>query len=148
MVWKCSRPFLRGTDNLQSISATLRKVVRFMRLQLSADYPCLVVFNRFWGQCTLRVTSMLKRSHIYIVTVPANCTYRLPCLDISVKNAVKAFLRSQFQDWYAKCMCQQMTLCSDEEQPLSNQLHWCVSYLVPRMRCKHTYDAIFSSPGS
>lgn len=87
-------------------------------LQLSADYPCLVVFDRFRGQCTPRINSMLKKRHIYIVMVPANCTDRLQPLDISVNKAVKAFLRSQFQDWYATCMCQQMRLRSDEKQPL------------------------------
>ena len=43
-------------------------------LQMSADYPCLVVFDRFQGQCTPRITSMLKKRHIYIIMVPANCT--------------------------------------------------------------------------
>ena len=61
---------------------------------------------------------MLKKRHIYIVMVPANCTDRLQPLDISVNKAVKAFLRSQFQDWYAMCMCQQMRLHSYEKQPL------------------------------
>ena len=88
-------------------------------LQLSADYPCLVVFNRFRGQCTPRINSMLKKRHIYIVMVPANCTERLQPLDISVNKAVKAFLRSQFQDWYATCMCQQMRLRSDEKTTIS-----------------------------
>ena len=43
-------------------------------LQMSADYPCLVVFDRFQGQCTPRITSRLKKRHIYIIMVPANCT--------------------------------------------------------------------------
>ena len=42
-------------------------------LQLSADYPCLVIFDRFQGQCIPRITSMLKKKYIYTV-VPANCT--------------------------------------------------------------------------
>ena len=50
--------------------------------------------------------------------VPANCTDRLQPLDVSVNKAVKAFLRSQFQDWYATCTCQQIRLHSDEKQPL------------------------------
>ena len=50
--------------------------------------------------------------------VPANCTDCLQPLDVSVNKAVKAFLRSQFQDWYAICMWQQMRLRSDEKQPV------------------------------
>ena len=72
-------------------------------LQLSIDYHCLVIFDRFRGQCTSRITSMLKKRHIYIVIVPANCTDQLQPLDVSVNKAVKAFLRNQFQDWYATC---------------------------------------------
>ena len=60
---------------------------------------------------------MLKKRYIYIVMVPVNCTDRLQPLDVSVNKAVKAFLRSQFQDWYATCVCQQMRLRSDEKQP-------------------------------
>jgi len=87
-------------------------------LQLDADFPCLVIYDRFRGQCTPRITSMLKKRHIYIVIVPANCTDRLQPLDVSVNKSVKAFLRNQFQDWYATCMCQQMRIRSDEKTPL------------------------------
>ena len=87
-------------------------------LQLGTDFPCLVVYDRFRGQCTPRITSMLKKRHIYIVIVPANCTDRLQPLDVSVNKAVKAFLRNQFQDWYTLRMCQQMRLCPDEKTPL------------------------------
>ena len=31
--------------------------VKSAELQMSADYPCLVVFDRFRGQCTPRITS-------------------------------------------------------------------------------------------
>ena len=87
-------------------------------MQLGTDFPCLVVYDRFRGQCTPRITSMLKKRHIYIVIVPANCTDRLQPLDVSVNKAVKAFLRNQFQDWYASRMCQQMRLRPDEKTPL------------------------------
>ena len=87
-------------------------------LQLSAGYPCLVVFDRFRGQCTPRINSMLKKRYMYIVMVPVICTDRLQSLDISVNKAVKAFLKSQFQDWYTTCICQEIRLRSDEKQPL------------------------------
>jgi len=63
-------------------------------LQLSANYPCQVIFDRFRGQCTPRFASILKKSDIYIVMVPANCTDQLQPLDISVNKAVKVFLRN------------------------------------------------------
>ena len=43
----------------------------------------------------------LEKRHIHIATVPVNCTDRLQPLDVSVNKAVKAFLRNQFQEWYA-----------------------------------------------
>ena len=36
------------------------------KLQLSADYPCLIVFDRFRGQCTPRINSTLKKRYIYV----------------------------------------------------------------------------------
>ena len=87
-------------------------------LHLDTNYPCLVIFDRFRGQCTSRITSMLKKRHIHIAVVPANCTDRLQPLDVSVNKAVKVFLRNQFQDWYAERMCQQIRQRSNEKTPL------------------------------
>jgi len=36
-------------------------------LQLDANFSCLVISDRFRGQCTPRIASMLKKWHIYMV---------------------------------------------------------------------------------
>lgn len=69
-------------------------------------------------QWECRIASVLEKRHIYIAVVPANCTNRRQP-DISINKAVKAFLRNQFQDWYAKHMCQQIRLCSDDNTSLT-----------------------------
>ena len=40
--------------------------------------------------------------------VPASCTDRLQPLDVSVNKAVKEFLRTKFQKWYAAQICSQL----------------------------------------
>ena len=42
--------------------------------------------------------------------VPASCTDRLQPLDISVNKAVKEFLHSKFQSWYAAQICSQLAI--------------------------------------
>ena len=71
-------------------------------LNLPAEYPSLLLFDNFNGQCTKRLLKMIDDKNINTVIIPANCTDRLQPLDLSVNKAVKAFLRKKFQDWYAK----------------------------------------------
>ena len=46
--------------------------------------------------------------------MPAICTDRLQPLDLSVNKFAKDFLRSQFQDWYAKQLHKQLQEQSTE----------------------------------
>ena len=46
-------------------------------LKLIADYPALVIFDKFTGQGTEKLLKLLEDNHIYFVMVPANCTDRL-----------------------------------------------------------------------
>ena len=71
------------------------------KLSLHEDHPALVIFDRFKGQCTTKIMSLLEENHIRFVVVPANCTDRLQPLDISVNKAVKENLHKQFQEWYS-----------------------------------------------
>ena len=71
-------------------------------LSLPDDYPALLIFDRFKGQCTENILSLLNNNHLRISIVPANCTDRLQPLDISVNKAVKEFLRRKFQHWYSE----------------------------------------------
>ena len=61
-----------------------------------------VIFDRFKGQCTPRIMSLLASHNIQIAIIPGNCTDRLQPLDVSVNKAVKEYLRGKFQGWYAE----------------------------------------------
>ena len=56
----------------------------------------MLIFDNFKAQMT---SSILKLLDSYVVLLPVNCMDRL---DLSVNKAAKDFLRSQFQNWYAK----------------------------------------------
>ena len=77
-------------------------------LQLHKDYPALVLFDRFRGQCTERIFSLLETKDVLVAVVPANCTDRLQPLDVSVNKVAKENLRSQFQEWYSEQIFQQL----------------------------------------
>ena len=66
-------------------------------LKLAADYPALLIFNKFTGQGTHNLFRLLEDNHIYFVMVPANCTDRLQPMDISVNKPAKVFYDSNFR---------------------------------------------------
>ena len=69
---------------------------------------CTVIYDKFKAQCTDSVIKVLRDSKIHILMVPASYTDRLQPLDVSVNKAVKEFLRSKFQKWYAAQICSQL----------------------------------------
>ena len=72
------------------------------RIDLSdPEHPGLVIFDRFKGQCTEKILSLLYDNNIRLAIVPGNCTDRLQPLDVSVNKSVKEYLRRQFQEWYS-----------------------------------------------
>ena len=84
-------------------------------LKLAADYPALVIFDKFTGQGTENLLNILEDNNIYFVMVPANCTDRLQPMDVSVNKPAKNFLRQQFQEWYAEKVCKQL----DQQEEMS-----------------------------
>ena len=46
-------------------------------LNLSSDYPALLTFDHFKGQCTHDLLQLLDSNNINVIIVPANCTDRL-----------------------------------------------------------------------
>ena len=79
-----------------------------MSLNLSKDYPALIIFDNFKAQCTSAFLTKLDHNNINVVLVPANCTDRLQPLDVSVNKAIKNNqLRAEFQHWHAHQVCQQ-----------------------------------------
>ena len=55
-------------------------------LHLEPDYPALVLFDVFKGQCTENLFRILEENHISVVLIPPNCTDRLQPLDVSVNK--------------------------------------------------------------
>ena len=62
--------------------------------QLHEDYPALVLFDQFRGQCTEKSFLLLEIKHVLVEVVPANCMDRLQPLDVSVNKAAKENLRT------------------------------------------------------
>ena len=77
-------------------------------LMLAPDYPGLVIFDNFNGQCTEDILKLIDENHINVIIIPANCTDRLQPMDLAVNKALKDFLQSQFQKWYAEEVCSQL----------------------------------------
>ena len=95
-------------------------------LRVGENQSALAIFDHFKGQLTNKVTECLEKHNIQSALVPANCTDRLQPLDLSVNKAAKAFLQSQFQNWYAEEVGRQLTE-SDEAEP--------IDLSTPRMKC-------------
>ena len=53
--------------------------------------------------------------------MPANCTDRLPPLDLSVNKATKEYLKEEFQAWYTKQISEQVQGLS-EKKPVDLRL--------------------------
>ena len=77
-------------------------------LKLPPDYPGLVIFDNLNGQCTEDILRLIDDNHINVIIIPANCTDRLQPMDLSVNKALKDYLKSQFQTWYAEEVCCQV----------------------------------------
>ena len=46
-------------------------------LMFSVDYPAVVIFDNFKGQCTTKLLSALDNNNINVILIPPNCTDRL-----------------------------------------------------------------------
>ena len=82
-------------------------------LQLSVDYPALVLFNSFNGQCTESLFKLLDVNNINVIIIPANCTDKLQPMDISVNKSAKEYLHKRFQEWYAAEIMSQSVSTAD-----------------------------------
>ena len=78
------------------------------KYKLDATQPAMVVFDTFRGQCTEQILSKLEENSVHVVIIPAKCTDHLQPLDLSVNKATKEFLCTQFSNWYADQICNQL----------------------------------------
>ena len=76
---------------------------------MDEQQAALAIFDNFKGQLTKKITDVLEKHNILSVLVPASCTDRLQPLDLSVNKSAKSFLRSEFQQWCASQIGQQIT---------------------------------------
>ena len=101
------------------------------REELGESQAALAIFDHFKGQLTEKVTECLEKHNIHSVLVPVNCTDRLQPLDLSVNKAAKAFLQSQFQNWYANEVSKQYyEVTPDAESDIQP-----IDLSTPRMKC-------------
>ena len=111
---------------IQYISNVLLPYVERKRheLHLSSKF---VIYDKFKAQCTDSVIKVLQENKIHILMVPPSCTDRLLPLDVSVNKAVKEFLRTKFQKWYAAQICCQL----DEKQAADETVDLALSIVKP-----------------
>ena len=83
-------------------------------LKLSDNYPALVLFDVFKGQCTDSFLNLLRSNHILYVFVPPNCTDKLQPLDLTINKPAKEYLHHKFQNWYSQQVVQQLENGIDE----------------------------------
>ena len=82
------------------------------------DQAALAIFDHFKGQLTEKVTDWIEKHNIKSVLVPANCTDQLQPLHISVNKAAKAFLWSEFPEWYANEVLQQYSDTTEDDDDI------------------------------
>ena len=81
---------------------------------MDVTFPALAIFDVFKGQTTDAVFRMLRDNHIYVISIPANCTDKLQPMDLSVNKALKQSMKQQFSQWYSSMIYQNFT---DEVPP-------------------------------
>ena len=116
------------------------------KLHLSTSHAALVVFDRFTGQCTLNIMSLLESYNIRFVTVPPHCTDRLQPLDASVNKAAKDCLRKNFQEWYSNEV--RKHLDSEGRATEMVDLSMCVVKPLGALWLMNTFNYIKSNPST
>ena len=69
---------------------------------LPEDQKCLLIYDVFKAQITDKYRKHLDKNNIVHVQVPPNLTLISQPLDLNVNAFAKSFLKSRFQEWYAK----------------------------------------------
>ena len=113
------------------------------RLDLSPNYPALLLFDNFKGRCTESLLESLDAGNVNVVLIPANCTDHLRLLDLSVNKSAKEFLRNAFQQWYASQVCSQLS-GKAEMEPIDLKLS--VIILLGAKRLVNLNDYLKSKP--
>ena len=119
--------------------------VKRKELELSFDFPALVLFDHFSGQITQAIFDRLEEHNIRYVLIPKTCTDRLQPMDLSVNKPVKNHLKSSFQMWYASQIQAQIKKAPDS-QLMPVDLHLSIVKPLHAQWLVKAYDYIKSRP--
>ena len=75
---------------------------------LPVSQKALVIMDAFSGQITSVVLDCFKDNKIEVVCVPANMTYLLQPLDLTVNGYAKKFTSRKFSEWYSSQIMKQL----------------------------------------
>ena len=82
----------------------------------------LVIIDKFKGQITTSINSLLEGNNINVCLIPANTTDLLQPLDLAVNKPAKDFLKRKFEEWYSGEVTKQLNgvidIQSTEIQPV------------------------------
>ena len=97
-------PAITGVMNVQCINASTTQgnlpyiCYKQKDLKLPINWPAVLIFDNFKGQCTSELLTLLDDNSINVTLIPPNCTDRLQPLGLSVNKAAKEFLRRKFHE--------------------------------------------------
>ena len=93
----------------------------------------LVIIDKFKGQITTSINSLLEGNNINVCLIPANTTDLLQPMDLAVNKPAKDFLKRKFEEWYSGEVTKQLNgvidIQSTEIQPVD--LSFCAMKLLP-----------------
>ena len=105
------------TPNLWSMEMTMLQYIKYIVdpyiqsvqvLLYTPTTPGVIIIDNFKGQVTDKVISLLEKCHLHVYLLPANTTYVLQPMDVSVNKPAKSFLKKQFAEWYSEQLLQQI----------------------------------------
>ena len=70
--------------------------------KLHPDQKAMLILDVFKGQTTTAVTELIEENNCVLVYVPPNMTNYFQPLDLIVNGPAKQFLKTKFEEWYAR----------------------------------------------
>ena len=97
-------------------------VDKMRELLKDTSKAALVIIDKFKGQITTSVNSLLEGNNINVCLIPANTTDLLQPMDLAVNKPAKDFLKRKFEEWYSGEVTKQLNgvidIQSTEIQPV------------------------------
>ena len=113
---------------LQYIEEILLLYVNRQRGDLGdISMAALVLMDKFRGQVTDHVISLLEVNNIHVCFIPANTTDLLQPLDIAVNKPAKDFLKCKFEHWYSEQVMKQLQGVADIQSVQIQPINLCLA---------------------